>query len=45
MSMRILASDGMIRGSLYYQPKQFIAIREIPQNYNLYCLISPKWVI
>ena len=32
-----------IQGSLYYQPKQCIAIREIPQNYHTFALFdSPQ---
>ena len=40
MSMRILASDGMIRGSLYYQPEQCTIIPEIPENYRTFALFD-----
>ena len=34
----------LIQGSLYYQPKQCLVIREFPRNYDicLHCLITPK---
>ena len=34
------------QGSLYYQSKQCIVIRELPQNnaIDLYCLLPPIWV-
>ncbi len=36
-------TSGAHHGSLYYQPKQCIAIREIPQNYHKFVLFdSPQ---
>ena len=38
--------SGSTQRSLYYQPKQYIVTREIPQNCRKFaaCLIPPTWV-
>ena len=43
---KTISSFELKQGSLYYQPKQSIIVREIPQNYNTFAssLIPTKWV-